>query len=203
LVARMGACVCCILPCRSHTSPRRARSRFSFRGRNLDCTRPGWSTCVPKLSAWHVHSTTNALIFATITTFCVFKLSVMCVVTFVHISTAWITRTRPWEYPEAEALGKEWHEILRGCLKISGIALLLSAESELTTRRQTAHHYGEAAAVPCAMRWKGGRGRVSGEAGAIRQPGSEDTGEEFCLVPHWTNSSSDTPTVQRTTNADL
>ncbi|KAF8261996.1 hypothetical protein EI94DRAFT_1744665 [Lactarius quietus] len=181
----MGACVCCILPCRSHTSPRRARSRFSFRGRNLDCTRPGWSTCVPKLSAWHVHSTTNALIFATITTFCVFKLSVMCVAMG----------------PEAEALGKEWHEILRGCLKISGIALLLSAESELTTRRQTAHHYGEAAAVPCAMRWKGGRGRVSGEAGAITW--SEDTGEEFCLVPHWTNSSSDTPTVQRTTNADL
>ncbi|KAF8262006.1 hypothetical protein EI94DRAFT_1744683 [Lactarius quietus] len=163
----MGACVCCILPCRSHTSPRlgRARSRFGFRGRNLDCTWPGWSTCFPKLSAWHIHSPTNALIFATITTFCVFKLSVMCVVTFVHISTAWITRTsamgvRADSWPplslRAEALDKRWREILHGCLKISGMALLLSAESELTTRRQTARHYGEAAAAPCAMRWKGG-----------------------------------------------
>ncbi|KAF8261993.1 hypothetical protein EI94DRAFT_1744650 [Lactarius quietus] len=158
----MGACVRCILPCRSHTSPRRARSRFGFRGRNLDCTRPGWSTCFPKLSAWHVHSPTNALIFATITTFCVFKLSVMCVVTFVNISTAWITRTRPWDL-RAEALDKRSREILRGCLKISGMALLLSAESESTTRRQTARHYGEAAAAPCAMRWKGGGAACQGK----------------------------------------
>ncbi|KAF8256743.1 hypothetical protein EI94DRAFT_1763150, partial [Lactarius quietus] len=75
------------------------------------------------------------------------RLSVMCVVTFVHISTAWITRTsamgvRADSWPplslRAEALDKRWREILHGCLKISGMALLLSAESELTTRRQTA-----------------------------------------------------------------
>ncbi|KAF8259300.1 hypothetical protein EI94DRAFT_1790573 [Lactarius quietus] len=69
-------------------------------------------------------------------------MSVMRVVTFVHISKAWITRTsamgvRADSWPplslRAETLDKGWREILRGCLKFSGMALVLSAKSESTT----------------------------------------------------------------------